>query len=112
MTPEMALHICILLAIVGVAMLAAMGGMAFLVVAVLLMVWPKMPRGDEVSVFPNIRKSDRLLAHLRCHRRRDPFRKEPQCFWMVRAWPAVRAQRSDRRRNSDDVEIDLSDTWW
>jgi hypothetical protein len=52
MTPEMALHICILLAIVGVAMLAAMGGMALLVVAVVLMVWPKMPRGDEVSVFP------------------------------------------------------------
>jgi hypothetical protein len=50
MTPEMALHICILLAIVGVAMLAAMGGMALLVVAVVLMVWPKMPRGDEVSV--------------------------------------------------------------
>jgi hypothetical protein len=57
----MALNIYILLAIVGVAVLAAIAGMALLVLAVVLRVWPKMPQRGEISVFPNIRNSDRLL---------------------------------------------------
>jgi hypothetical protein len=52
MAPEMALTIEILWAIAGVAVLAAIGGMALLVLAVVLMVWPKMSQGDEISVFP------------------------------------------------------------
>jgi hypothetical protein len=48
----MALNIYILLAIVGVAVLAAIAGMALLVLAGVLRVCPKMPQRDEISVFP------------------------------------------------------------
>jgi hypothetical protein len=56
MAPEMALDLpqAIAQAIACVAVFAAIAGMALLVLAVVLRVWPKMLQRDEISVFPNI----------------------------------------------------------
>jgi hypothetical protein len=63
MTPEMALNICILLAIVGVAVFTAIAGTALLMLAVVHWVWPKMLHGDEISVFPTSTKSSCASTH-------------------------------------------------
>jgi hypothetical protein len=48
----MVLTIDILAAIEGAAVLATMFGIAFMVLFLVLRVWPKMLRGDEISVLP------------------------------------------------------------
>jgi hypothetical protein len=52
MAPEMAIKICILLAIVGVAVLAASAGMALLVLAVVLRVCRKCYGGTRYQSSP------------------------------------------------------------
>jgi hypothetical protein len=64
----MGLTINILQAIVGVAALAAIAGMALLVLALVLRVWPKMPQGDEIL---RMLRWPLSLIGLRCRRFRS-----------------------------------------
>jgi hypothetical protein len=69
MAPEMALNIVILLAIVRVAVLAAITGMALLVLAVVLRVWRKCYGGTRYQSSPTSTKSSCASTHRKCFTR-------------------------------------------